>query len=123
MLMWHGWADAIVTPQLTIDYYGQVEARMGGRAATRDFFRLFMIPGMDHCGLQAGPGITEAGFDPLTALERWVEEGQAPEKLIATKTSTEGEVSWSRPLCPYPQVARHQGGSTEQADSFECVAP
>jgi hypothetical protein len=123
MLMWHGWADAIVTPQLTIDYYGQVEESMGGRDATRGFFRLFMIPGMDHCGLQPGPGITEAGFDSLTALERWVEEGQAPEKLIATRTSTEGQVSWSRPLCPYPQTMHHRGGSTEQADSFECVAP
>jgi feruloyl esterase len=123
LLMWHGWADTIVPPQLTVDYYEQVEARMGGRAATGDFFRLFMIPGMDHCGLQPGPGITEAGFDPLSALERWVEEGQAPEQLIATKTDAAGAVLWRRPLCPYPRSARYLGGSTEQADRFECVAP
>jgi Tannase and feruloyl esterase len=122
MLMWHGWADAIVTPQLTIDYYGQIEERMGGRDATRDFFRLFMIPGMDHCGLQPGPGITAAGVDLLTALERCVEEEQAPEKPTATNKHG-GRVYWRRPLCPYPGIARHQGGSTEPADSFECVAP
>jgi hypothetical protein len=124
LLLWHGWADAIVTPQRTVQYYTEVEERMGGRAATQEFLRLFMVPGMDHCGNLPGPGITASGFDPLTALEKWVEEGGPPTRLLATKTDKDGKTVWTRPLCPYPQVAKYQGaGDPNDAASFGCVEP
>lgn len=121
LLMFHGWADAIVTPFKTIDYYGQVTETMGGPEATDDFLRLFMVPGMDHCGVLAnGPGIGQNGLDPLTALETWVEEGEAPERLLATKTDTEGKTLWTRPLCPHPQEAVLTGADPTKAESFTC---
>src|SRR3954453_14870299 len=62
--------------------------RTGGLGATQEFARLFMVPGMDHCGIGTeGPGISDTGIDPLTALEQWVEEGKAPDQLVATKTA------------------------------------
>ena len=73
LLMWHSWADAGPSPMKSIAYYEAVENRVGGREETQAFFRLFMPPGMDHCGVGKGPGISDAGYDPLTALERWVE--------------------------------------------------
>ena len=95
LLMYQGLADVVVTPQNTLDYYDKVTKASGGDAS--DYFRLFMIPGMDHCGLpyQLGPGITEAGFDPLTALEQWVEAGKAPDKLVARKFGWGGERLWT----------------------------
>lgn len=124
LILWHGWADAIVTPQKTVDYYEAVQNALGGAAQTQDFFRLFMIPGVDHCGLLSGPGINQMGFDPLSALEAWVEKGAPPESLLATKKGQKGETLWTRPLCPYPKVAKYKGvGDINDAASFECVAP
>lgn len=124
VLMWHGWQDAIVTPERTIQYYAEVEQRMGGRAATQEFLRLFMVPGMDHCGNMPGPGIAAAGFDPLTALEKWIEEGVPPTRLLSTKTDKDGKTVWTRPLCPYPQVAKYQGsGDANDAARFDCIEP
>ena len=124
MIMWQGWADAIVTPQKTVDYYEAVEQKMGGEAATQDFFRLFMIPGVDHCGLLSGPGINQMGIDPLSALEAWVEKGTPPETLLATKKDSKGETVWTRPICPYPLTAKYKGsGDIKDASNFECVAP
>lgn len=109
MLMWHGEADAIVFPGKTLDYYDQLAAASGGMDATQDFARLFMIPGMDHCGILGnGPGIDQSGFDPLSALEAWVERGEAPERLMTTKT-VEGEERWSRPVCAHPAQATFTG--------------
>ncbi len=83
MIVWHGWADAIVTPQKTVDWYGKLAADMGGRDAVAGFARLFMIPGMDHCGLLPGPGgIDQWSIDPLGALEAWVEGGTAPGTIM-----------------------------------------
>jgi feruloyl esterase len=108
----------------SITYYEAVEGRVGSREATQDFFRLFVVPGMNHCGLQNGPGITDTGFDPLTALERWVEQGEAPTNLLTTKTDSTGAVQWTRPACPYPQRAVYDGeGDPNAASSFECAAP
>ena len=121
LLMYQGLADPIVTPQNTLDYYAAVVKAAGQGVA--DYFRLFMIPGMDHCGLpeQQGPGITEAGFDPLTALEQWVENGAAPDTLLATKTDQSGKVLWRQPLCPYPKNARYGGtGDLNDAASYSC---
>jgi feruloyl esterase len=81
LLMYHGWADPVVTPQRMLDYHDAVRSRMGGADATARFARLFMLPGVDHCGLQPGPGATSVEFDPLPALEAWVERGEAPSSL------------------------------------------
>lgn len=83
MIVWHGWADAIVPPYKTVEWYEQVKTKMGGEAKAKSFVRLFMIPGMDHCGLLKGPaGVTQWSIDPLTALEQWVENGKAPETIM-----------------------------------------
>jgi feruloyl esterase len=119
LLMYGGWMDPVVPPQDTAAYYEAVTRGMGGADAVRGFFRLFMAPGMGHCA--GGPGPNQ--FDALTALEQWVEKGIAPDKLIATH-STNGKVDRTRPLCPYPQVARYKGtGSIDDAASFTCAAP
>ena len=121
LLMYHGLADPIVTPQNTLDYYAAAEKTAGGSVA--DYFRLFMIPGMDHCGIptQAGPGITEAGFDPLDALEKWVEDSVAPDSMLATKTDKEGKALWTRPLCSFPKRAMYLGaGGIQNAGSYRC---
>ena len=118
LLMYHGWADAIVFPGKTLDYWDDMTATTPG-----DFARLFMIPGMDHCGIQAtGPGIDQSGFDPLSALEAWVERGEAPERLETNKTS-EGEALWSRPVCAWPTHAVFSGeGDWRAADGWTCEA-
>jgi feruloyl esterase len=114
ILMWHGWADGAIMATSSIGYYMGVMKLMGGRKQTEDFFRLFLVPGVHHGG--GGPGLTE--FDALTALENWVEKGQAPEKLIASR-STNGVVERSRPVFPHPILARYSGkGDAKQADSF-----
>jgi feruloyl esterase len=119
LLMYTGWMDPVVPPQDTVAYYEGVAKVMGGVAATRDFYRLFMAPGMGHCA--GGPGPNQ--FDAVSALEQWVEKGVAPEKLLATH-STNGKPDRTRPLCTYPLVARHKGtGSVDDAANFACVAP
>jgi feruloyl esterase len=92
LLMYHGWADPVVTPQRTLDYYDAVRTRMGGPDATAQFARLFMLPGVDHCGLQAGPGAKSVEFDPLPALEAWVERDQAPAALDLRWQMNDGTV-------------------------------
>ena len=90
-----------------------------GLSETKNFYRLFMVPGMFHC--QGGPGPNT--FDALAALEQWKEKGAAPEKMVATH-ATNGSVDRSRPLCPYPQEAQWKGsGSTDQAENFACALP
>tara|TARA_B100001123_G_scaffold431930_1_gene554119 strand:- start:10035 stop:11660 length:1626 start_codon:yes stop_codon:yes gene_type:complete len=127
LLAYHGWSDADISPLGTIDYYEEVMAVVGepgqerteALEATGEFFRLFMVPGMGHC--RGGPGPDQ--FDALSALEQWVEQGIAPEQMVASKLEN-GEVVRSRPLCPYPQVAEWNGvGSTNEASSFTCVMP
>jgi feruloyl esterase len=119
LLMYGGWMDPVVPPQDTAAYYEAVAKAMGGYDAIRGFFRLFMAPGMGHCF--GGPGPNQ--FDAVAALEQWVEKGVAPEKLIASH-STNGKVDRTRPLCPYPQVARYKGtGSIDDAANFACAAP
>jgi feruloyl esterase len=117
LVMYTGWMDPVVPPQDTVAYYEGVTKAMGGLDKTRDFYRLFMAPGMGHCAGGPGPNT----FDALGALEQWVEKGAAPDKLVATH-STNGKVDRTRPLCTYPQVARYRGtGSIEDAASFSCV--
>jgi Tannase and feruloyl esterase len=120
LIIWHGWADAGIPPQLTVDFYEALAKKSGGITATQDFARLFMVPGMDHCGIQTnGPGIAWSGIDPLTALEQWVEEGKAPSELIATKTAATG----GQTLCVRAIVLRvnskrlESSGAMRQADA------
>ena len=88
------------------------------RPGSQNSYRLFMAPGMAHCGGGEGPNT----FDMVSALEQWVEHGKAPDRIIASH-STNGVVDRTRPLCPYPQVAVYKGtGSTDEAANFECKA-
>jgi feruloyl esterase len=126
LLVYHGWSDADISPIGTIDYYeeaisvvGNGQDRASALESTQEFFRLFMVPGMGHC--RGGPGPDR--FDALSALEQWVEKDIAPKQIVASKLE-DGEVVRTRPLCPYPQVARWDGiGSTDDAASFACAVP
>jgi feruloyl esterase len=112
LLLWHGFNDPGPSPLSTIAYY---ESALAAVPAARDNVRLFLAPGVLHCGGGAGPD----RFDALTALESWVERGVAPTKLIATKQNS----PLSRPLCAYPELPRYKGtGDTNDAASFECAA-
>jgi feruloyl esterase len=117
LLMTYGWADQVLQPLMGVGYYEQAVARNGPR--TTEFFRLFMVPGMTHCS--GGNGTDR--FDSMTALINWVEKESAPEVILATHRE-HNQVVRSRPLCPYPQVARYLGqGSIDEAASFHCVRP
>ena len=119
LLMWHGLSDAGITATSSIEYYQGVEKAMGGRAQTQEFFRLFLLPGMHHCA--GGPGFTE--FGALTLIENWVEKGQAPDVMIATQL-TGGAAVRTRPIYPYPVLARYSGqGDPKQASSFVPLDP
>jgi hypothetical protein len=118
-IVWHGWADQLITAHGSIDYYERVQQRMGGPERTSEFIRLFMAPGVTHCA--GGPGPQPGGL--VEAMLAWVEEGRAPQTLPATRRDQSGAVTRSRPLCPYPLVARYRGtGSTDDAASFTCSA-
>jgi Tannase and feruloyl esterase len=113
LVVWHGWADPALNARSTITYYKGVEAR---DAAVRDYARLFLLPGVLHCGGGPGPD----GVDWLAAIVDWVEHGKAPERLVASKNSN-GTVVRTRPVCPYPLEAVYNGtGSTDDEASFTC---
>jgi feruloyl esterase len=117
VLMTYGWADQILQPLMGVHYYEQVAKRYG--AKTTDFVRLFMVPGMTHC---AG-GIGTDQFDPMTALINWVEQRKAPDSIVAAQVVA-NQVVRTRPLCPYPRVARYSGtGSRDEAANFSCQQP
>jgi len=117
LLMTYGWADPILEPMAGVNYYEQAVAKNG--PATSDFFRLFMVPGMAHCGGGVGPD----RHDPVTAMINWVEKDKAPASMVASRV-VGGQVVRTRPLCAYPQVARYAGqGSIDDASNFRCVAP
>jgi hypothetical protein len=133
LILYHGWNDAALPPMNTVNYFRSVVAKLG-QQRTDSFARLFMAPGMQHCGGGPGPDsfgqtVTSAQSDPqhdLTlALERWVEQGVAPEWVIATKrqgANPQAPALRTRALCPYPQVARYKGsGGTDEAANFTCV--
>jgi feruloyl esterase len=116
-IIWHGWADQLITADATIDYYRRVQQQMGGPTETSGFVRLFLAPGVAHCRGGAGP----APEGVLDALLAWVEDGTAPDTLTATERDEAGGVTRSRPLCQYPLVARYTGsGSTDDAANFVC---
>ena len=117
ILSYFGWADPALNPLMGVDYYEDVRETMG--PATDDFYRLFMVPGMFHC--RGGRGTDR--FDAMTPLIEWVEGDRAPDQLTASRID-DGVLQMTRPLCPYPEVARYDGtGNPNEADSFRCVAP
>jgi feruloyl esterase len=116
LIHYHGWADQQIPSGSSVDYYESVLQALGGPAAVKDNYRLFMVPGMGHCGGGDGP----ASFDMLAALEQWVEQGKAPDRIPAAHL-TNGQPDRTRALCPYPQVAAYKGsGSTDDAANFVC---
>ena len=110
LILYHGWSDAAIPAQSTIDYYQAVEKKMGAKQ-TGEFVRLYMVPGMQHCG--GGSGCTS--YDMQAPIEAWVEQGKAPAEVIASGHNR------THPLCPYPMVAKYKGtGSTDDAANFTC---
>ena len=148
LIQYHGWEDAAIAPRDSINYYEQVRAflntypdpRSTSAASIESFYRLFMVPGMQHCG--GGQGATnfgngdmsegipdDSGHDVILALDRWVTQGVAPERIIANGTigadvkAGAAGTRLTRPLCVYPAVARYKGqGDTNSAENFACVA-
>ncbi len=119
LIQYHGWADPQIAPGSSVRYYKKVLDTMGGAAKVESFYRLFMVPGMAHCG--GGDGTST--FDMLAALEQWKEQGKAPEQIAASRVR-DGKVDRTRPLCPYPEIAKYKGsGSTDDAANFSCAMP
>ena len=116
LIQYHGWADQQIPPGTSPEYYQAVVERAGGADKLKNGYRLFMVPGMGHCG--GGDGT--ATFDMLAALEGWVEKRQAPDSIPASRV-VDGRADRTRPLCSYPQVASYKGsGSTDEASNFVC---
>jgi feruloyl esterase len=114
--MWFGWADPALNPLMGIEYYEAAGRKMG--AGTPGFFRLYMLPGVFHC--IGGVGCDSA--PRLAALIDWVERGKAPDSILASRVVA-GKVVRTRPLCPYPKVAKYKGsGSIDEASNFVCAA-
>jgi feruloyl esterase len=137
MLHYHGWNDGSPPPLSSVDYYRDVVAKMGGAKQTEDFYRLYMGPGMMHCGLGPGPNSfgnlldRSKARDPehniFSALQQWVEKGKVPSRIIATKYTNDDPaqpILMTRPLCAYPTEAKWSGkGSTTDAANFSCQVP
>lgn len=131
LIIYHGWSDAAISATNSINYYQGVQKQMRADDVT-GFLRLYMVPGMEHCGGGAGPNVfgqsgvpkKDPQHDVDAALEAWVEQGSAPGMIVAAKVDEKGATVRTRPLCPYPQVAKWKGsGSTDDAASFSCAAP
>jgi hypothetical protein len=117
MITWHGLADSLIFPQGTVNYVQRVQATMGGVRDVNAFYRVFLAPGVGHCGTGNGPVPT----DPLAAVVNWVEKGKAPATLPAATTDSTG-ATVTRNLCPYPQVSRYIGhGDPRSAASYRCT--
>ena len=117
LIQYHGWSDPQIAPGSSVRYYKRVLDTMGMKV--QNSYRLFMVPGMAHCG--GGDGTSN--FDMLAALEQWKEQGKAPDQIAASRVR-DGKVDRTRPLCPYPQAAKYKGtGSTDDAANFVCAAP
>ncbi|MBS1826074.1 MAG: tannase/feruloyl esterase family alpha/beta hydrolase [Acidobacteria bacterium] len=116
LLMHFGWADPALNAQMGVDYYESVLHKMGPE--TPSFFRFFLVPGMFHCG----GGVGTANFDLLQHVIEWVEQAKAPDSIPAARI-VEGKTIRTRPLCPYPQIAKYKGsGSIDDSTNFFCAA-
>jgi len=118
LIIYHGWADQNIAPLVSVNYYEALIKTMGTKMV-EDSVRLYMVPGMGHCGGGEGPNV----FDMLSALQQWKEHGVAPKEVIASQIVS-GNVIRTRPLCPYPREAVYQGsGSPDEAQNFVCKLP
>lgn len=116
LIQYHGWSDPQISPANSTQYHARAVEASGGAAKVHGSYRLFMAPGMAHCGGGEGPST----FDMMVALEQWVEQGKAPDQIAASQ-ATGGKVTRTRPLCPWPQVAVYKGsGSLDEAANFSC---
>lgn len=137
LIQYHGWSDPLISAETSLEYFKAVQDAMGD---TQDFYRLFMVPGMGHCGGGVGPAwiagaavAPDAQHDVVRALTHWVEDGVAPDQIVATEFASAGTnpmagpdagtaVKSTRPVCSYPRVAKYKGqGSTSEAANFECA--
>jgi hypothetical protein len=117
LLLSHGWADGLIPSQSTVNFYQALVKSVGTQRARADV-RLFMLPGMGHCGGGTGPSVV----DMLGAIDQWTQTGKAPDELLASNPPN--QPARSRPLCPYPKVATYSGhGNTDQAENFHCSNP
>ena len=133
LIQYHGWGDAAIPPEDSIDYFESVQSATG---PTNDFYRLFMVPGMSHCGGGIGANVfgnqlavsnPDSAHNVVMALDQWVVHDVAPDQIIATgfvDGNPAKDVVMTRPLCPYPQEAQYKGaGNTNSAANFTCKAP
>jgi feruloyl esterase len=119
LIQFHGWSDPQISPVASVEYYQRAVVSSGGLDRVLGSYRLFMAPGMGHCGGGEGPNT----FDALGALEQWVEHGRAPDSIVASNVAG-GAIVRTRPLCPYPQAAAYKGtGSHDEAANFACQVP
>ncbi len=120
LMVYSGQADPVFSSKYHIRWYRDMADDNGGMDKARKFARLFVVPGMNHCG--GGPAPSQ--FDAFSALVRWVEHGKAPDSLVGTAGADTPWPGRTRPICAYPQQARYVGhGSIEDAANFVCVAP
>lgn len=118
ILQYHGWSDQQMSAETSPKYYDSVVRRAGDEGLVERSYRLFMVPGMRHCG--GGEGADT--FDKIEILEQWLKSGKAPDSIVASRVEA-GKVVRTHPLCPYPQTAVYKGtGSTDDAASFTCQA-
>jgi feruloyl esterase len=119
LLIYHGWADQQVAPGSSTEFYKSVVSLSADPEHASNWVRLFMIPGMGHCSGGEGPD----AFDKVSVMEQWAEQGKAPTQIIAAH-QTADKVDSTRPLCPYPQIARYNGvGDIDDASNFTCRLP
>ena len=117
LLLSHGWADGLIPAPNTIAFYKSMTANMEPEKAA-DSVRLFMVPGMGHCGGGDAPCV----IDMLSVIDKWVDQGKAPDSIIASRPPNEKPMT--RPICRYPQIAKYKGsGSIDDAANFTCVEP
>jgi feruloyl esterase len=120
LIMWQGWADQAISPFGTIDYYTDMTKVMGGLTQTQKFARLFMLPGVNHCGGGNAPN----QLDLVDPILNWVQNGTAPTSVLATQTSSSSPstVTATRPIFPYPEISRYDGtGNVNDAASYTGV--
>ncbi|CAN5344003.1 tannase/feruloyl esterase family alpha/beta hydrolase [soil metagenome] len=130
LIVFHGWGDSSVSPKASIAYFDKLRAAQGSQSAVDSFARLFLVPGMGHCG--GGPGATsfgnagnapvtmDADHDLLHAMDRWITQGKAPDRIVAAHIVDE-QATFTRPLCPYPKKSVYDGkGDPKKASSFDC---
>lgn len=111
LIVYHGLSDQAMSTGSLVEWYAQLTPRDDG--GPQSWARLFLVPGMTHCG----GGQSTDQFDPLAAIQAWVEDGKAPDRIVAKGTAFPGR---TRPLCPHPKVARYDGGNVEDEHSFSC---